>query len=115
MTHHALVPLAVAEKKVKLMLEGQAYRRSFVEAKGALDVSLHTHSLIHDALAQAISFAGSHLQAKLASSRGHMQGVLPAAMAVFSFLSRKKVLIPILGVTVVAGAVILVRRHQDIH
>jgi hypothetical protein len=102
MTNNA-VQAALADRKAKLLLDGEAYRLGIVHAKASVGHDFGVESLIYSAVEHAVGFAGARLEAVLAPTGGGLQALMPLAVLAFSWLSRKKILKPAIG----AGLVVV--------
>jgi hypothetical protein len=113
MMNDAVQAAALADRKAKLLLDGAIYRVGIVHAKATVARGLRAESLIHNAVEDAIGFAGTRLEAVLAPIGGRFQLLMPLAVAAFSYLSRKKLLKPAIGAGLVVAAVAAVAGRRN--
>lgn len=114
MTNDA-VQAALADRKANLLLDGAAYRVGILHAKATVVHGLRAESLIHSAVEHAAGFAGARLEAVLARTGGRVQVLMPLAVAAYSYLSRKKLLKPVIGAGLVVATVVALagrRKHS---
>ncbi|MEN3292912.1 MAG: hypothetical protein V7642_2165 [Burkholderiales bacterium] len=103
MINNAVQAAALADRKAKLLLDGEAYRVGIVHAKASVGHGFGVESLIHSVVKHALGFAGAGLEAVLAPTGGRFQALMPLAVLACSWLSRKKILKPAIG----AGLVVV--------
>lgn len=97
---------AVEAAKQRLIREGELYRIKVVHAKVLVGNALQPDVLLHGAVEQAIGVAQARLGGLF--QPGGLKGVnfkalLPYALTVGSFIARKRLVKPVLGVAVAAG------------
>jgi hypothetical protein len=109
-----------AEKK-RLIREGELYRIKVVHAKARVGNALHPDALFHGALEHAVGMAkarmGGLLQPGGLSGLGGMinlKSLMPYALTVGSFIARKRLIKPAIGVALAlgVGAAWLLRRKR---
>jgi hypothetical protein len=121
MTHGESTPFAA--DKQRLIREGELYRIKVVHAKALVANALHPDALFHGAVDHAVGLAQARLGGLMKpgglGSLGSLKSLnyralLPYAMTVGSFIARKKLIKPVLGVAVVLGlgAAWLMRRKR---
>ena len=117
---------ALAAQKQKLVREGELYRIKVVHAKALVANALHPDALFHGAVDHALGMAkarlGGLLQPGGLSGLGGLGGLggigiktlMPYALTVGSFIARKRLIKPAIGVAVVlgVGAAWLLRRKS---
>lgn len=97
---------ALAADKQRLIREGELYRIKVVHAKALVGNALQPDALVHGALEHVVGLAQSRLGGLL--QPGGLQGIdvkwlMPYALTVGSFLLRKRLLKPVLVLSVAAG------------
>ena len=114
---------ALAAQKQKRVREGELYRVKVVHAKALLANALHPDALFHGALEHALGMAkarvGGLLQPGGLSGLGGLGGVnfkavVPYALTVGSFIARKRLIKPAIGLALALGigAAWLMRRKS---
>jgi hypothetical protein len=114
---------ALAAQKQKLVREGELYRIKVVHAKALVTNALHPDALFHGALEHALGMAkarvGGLLQPGGLSGLGGLGGVnfkavVPYALTVGSFIARKRLIKPAIGLALALGigAAWLMRRKS---
>ncbi|USX25206.1 hypothetical protein NHH73_21735 [Oxalobacteraceae bacterium OTU3CINTB1] len=116
MTKDAESKLFDADKQ-RLIREGELYRIKVVHSKALVANALHPDALFHGAVDHAVGLAQARLGGLL--QPGGMSGfnykaLMPYALTVGSFIARKKLVKPALGVVAVLGlgAAWLMRRKR---
>jgi len=110
---------ALHAHKQRLIREGELYRVSVVHAKIMVANALHPEAVLHSAVEHAVGMAQARFGALL--QPGGMKGIsfkslMPYALTVGSFIARKRLIKPALGlgVAVALGVAWLMRhRRQD--
>jgi hypothetical protein len=108
---------ALAAEKHKLIREGELYRIKVVHAKALVANALHPDALFHGAVDHALGMAKARMGGLL--QPGGMSGVnlksfMPYALTVGSFIARKRLVKPAIGLALAlgVGAAWLMRRHS---
>ncbi|SEN99167.1 hypothetical protein SAMN05428959_10458 [Duganella sp. CF517] len=108
---------AFAADKQRLIREGELYRIKVVHSKALVANAMHPDALFHGAVDHAVGLAQARLGGLL--QPGGMSGfnykaLMPYALTVGSFIARKKLIKPALGVAAVLGlgAAWLMRRKR---
>lgn len=103
--------------KQRLIREGELYRIKVVHSKALVANALHPDALFHGAVDHAVGLAQARLGGLL--QPGGMSGfnykaLMPYALTVGSFIARKKLVKPALGLATVLGlgAAWLMRRKR---
>ncbi|WGG48795.1 hypothetical protein [Rugamonas sp. DEMB1] len=108
---------ALAAAKARLIGEGELYRIGVVHAKARVAMALRPEALLHGAVEHAVGLAQARFGALL--QPGGLGGLnlkmlMPYALTLGSFVVRKRLFKPALGVglAVAAGAAWLLRRQR---
>ncbi|CAN5833558.1 hypothetical protein BH11PSE12_BH11PSE12_00380 [soil metagenome] len=109
---------SVEQRKAQLLLDAALYRVRIVHAKAAVVQSVRIEFLIQSAAQHMLGAVSASLGAKFATifapGRTRFQALLPLALASYSYLSRKHLLKPVMGVGVVLTTVAaLVMRYKN--
>jgi hypothetical protein len=115
--------------KDRLIKEGELYRISVLHAKAQVVNALHPEALLHGAFDHAVGVAQARLGGLLGGGAGGSGGgghgflsgvnykaLMPYAITVGSFIARKRLIKPVLALTVVGAGVAawLLRRKRGI-
>jgi hypothetical protein len=101
-----------ATDKQRLIREGELYRIKVVHSKALVANALHPDALFHGAVDHAVSLAQARLGGLIKPGGGlssfnykalNYKALLPYVMTVGSFIARKKLIKPVIGVVAVAG------------
>ncbi|MBJ7309262.1 hypothetical protein ACFOLJ_30780 [Rugamonas sp. CCM 8940] len=108
---------ALAAAKARLIGEGELYRIGVVHAKARLAMALRPEALMHGAVEHAVGLAQARFGALLQPgglSGLNLKMLMPYALTVGSFVVRKRLFKPALGVGVAlaAGVAWLLRRKR---
>jgi len=116
---------ALAAEKQKLVREGELYRIKVVHAKALVANALHPDALFHGAVDHAVGMAKARMGGLLqpgglgGAMSGVMSGVnikslMPYALTVGSFIARRRLIKPAIGVALALGlgAAWLLRRKR---
>lgn len=115
-----------AAERQRLIREGELYRVKVVHSKALVANALHPDALFHGAVDHAVSLAQARFGGLLKPGGGlggigginfkalNYKKLLPYAMTVGSFIARKKLIKPVIGVVAVVGvgAYWLTRRNH---
>jgi hypothetical protein len=100
----------LAAEKQRLIREGELYRIKVVHSKALVGNALHPDALFHGAVEHAVGMARARLGGLLqpgglggALSGVNVKSLLPYAMTVGSFVVRRRLLKPAIGVALVLG------------
>lgn len=111
MTKHAA---ALAAQKQRLIAEGALYRVGVVHAKACVSQALRPEALLHQAVQQAVGYAGARVETLLAPNGPRLQALMPVLLTTLSFIARKKLVKPALGaVAAAAGLLWYLRRRRQ--
>lgn len=114
---------AAQANKERLIREGELYRISVLHSKAQVVNALHPEALLHGAFDHAVGVAQARLGGLLGGGGGHgflggvnYKALMPYAITVGSFIARKRLVKPVLALTVVGAGVAawLLRRRRGI-
>ncbi|NVD70869.1 hypothetical protein D0T25_31510 [Duganella sp. BJB488] len=97
---------AVEADKQRLIREGELYRIKVVHAKALVGNALQPDALLHGAVEQAIGVAQARLGGLLQPGglrNVNFKALLPYALTVGSYIARKRLVKPAMGVALAAG------------
>lgn len=112
--------------KERLIREGELYRISVLHSKAQVVNALHPEALLHGAFDHAVGVAQARLGGLLGGGGGgggggflgsvNYKALMPYAITVGSFIARKRLIKPVLALTVVGAGVAawLLRRKRGI-
>lgn len=108
---------ALAAAKERLIREGELHRVKVAHAKAQLGMAMRPEALLHSAVEQASELAQARLGGLLSPgglNAANLKRILPIALTVGSFVMRKRLLKPALGVgaVVALGVAWLARRKR---
>lgn len=108
---------ALAASKERLIREGELGRVKVAHAKAQLGMAMQPEALLHSAVEHASGLAQARLGGLLSPgglTMANLKTVLPIALTVGSFVMRKRILKPALGVAAVValGVAWLARRKR---
>jgi hypothetical protein len=107
---------ALAARKQRLVAEGQLYRVSLEHAKVNVAMALRPEALLHgvvdNLLGHAAGLAGARMSGLLSPGGINLRAVLPFLLTAGSFIMRRRLLKPAIGLGVVAGAAVLWYRSR---
>lgn len=108
---------ALAAAKERLIREGELHRVKVAHAKAQLGMAMRPEALLHSAVEQASELAQARLGVLLSPgglNAANLKRLLPIALTVGSFVMRKRLLKPALGVgaVVALGVAWLARRKR---
>ncbi|MET0267385.1 MAG: hypothetical protein ABW202_17440 [Duganella sp.] len=98
---------AVATDIERLIREGELYRIKVVHAKALVAQALQPDALMHGAVDHAVGLAQARLGGLFQPgglSKVNFKAVMPYAISIGSFIARKRLIKPVLGVVALAGA-----------
>jgi hypothetical protein len=109
--------MALAADKARLIQEGELQRVKVAYAKAQLGMAMRPEALLHSAVGQAAELAQARLGSLLAPgglNMANLKTVLPIALTVGSYVMRRRLLKPALGVAAVValGVAWLARRKR---
>ncbi|UGQ47854.1 hypothetical protein [Massilia endophytica] len=117
---------ALQADKQRLIKEGELYRVSVLHSKMQVVHALHPEALLHGAVDHAIGAAQARLGNLLGGGNGgggggilgsiNYKALMPYAITVGSFIARKRLIKPVLALTVVGGALAayLLKRNRGV-
>jgi len=97
---------AVEADKQRLIREGELYRIKVVHAKALVGNALQPDAMLHGAVEQAIGMAQARLGGLLQPGglkNVNFKSLLPYGLTVGSYIARKRLLKPAMGVALAAG------------
>ncbi len=104
---------ALAAQKARLIAQGDSYRVGLVRSRVHMAQGLRPEALLHGAFDQALGFATARFEHLLAPTGLRLQTVMPYLIAAVSFMARKKLLKPAIGIGVAAvGVMWWIRRKR---
>ncbi|MES2019258.1 MAG: hypothetical protein V4484_22430 [Pseudomonadota bacterium] len=109
---------ALAERKQALLRQAEGYRVGIVHARSGIAQNARPEALLHSALNHASWALRSRVDAWLHPSGLQAGALLPFALSVIGFITRRRLVQPALGALAVAGAVALYvqrRRANMVH
>ncbi|NGZ88447.1 hypothetical protein [Duganella aceris] len=102
--------LAFDAEKQRLIREGELYRIKVVHSKALVAHALHPDALFHGAVDHAVGMARARIGGLVqpgalgsALSGFNVKSLLPYAMTVGSFIVRRRLIKPVIGIALVAG------------
>lgn len=104
----------LAAQKAQLIAEGTLYRVRLVHAKVHTAQSLRPEALWHGAVDHALGFATTRIEHLLVPTGLRLQAVVPIFITACSFIARKKLIKPAIGIGLAAaiGVLWLMRRKH---
>lgn len=100
-------------RKAELILEGAAYRSGIIQAKTQLKHDFSAGNMMHVAAGSVAGLAGAGLRSALSADSVRVLSFLPSIPTVGSYISRKKLLKPAIGIGVAALlAIFLIKLHS---
>ncbi|MEC5163799.1 hypothetical protein ACFDR9_004226 [Janthinobacterium sp. CG_23.3] len=105
---------ALAAHKKRLIAEGEFYRVGIVHARASVAHALHPQALLHGAVEHMVGYAGARVDTLLAPGGLGWKAATPYILPALTFIARKKIIKPALGVGVLVAAAVgwLVRRKR---
>ena len=109
---------ALAAEKQRVIREGELCRIKLVHSKALVGQALHPDALVHGAIDHAVGLAQARLGGLLhggagggfnfksltsLASLGTLKSLMPYALTVGSYIARKRLVKPVMGVALVAG------------
>jgi len=97
---------AIDADKQRLIREGELYRIKVVHAKALVGNALQPDALMHGAIDQAVGMAQARLGGLLQPGglkSVNFKALLPYALTVGSYIARKRLVKPAMGVALAAG------------
>lgn len=95
---------AMAAHKKRLIAEGQLYRVGIVHARARVAYALHPQALLHGAVEHMVGYASARVDGLLAPGGLGWKAALPYVLPALTFIARKKMFKPALGVGVAVAA-----------
>jgi hypothetical protein len=104
--------MRIAQKN-KLIAEGGLYRARIVHARAQAGAALRPEALLHEAIGRVRNFANLRLDSWLAPTGLRWQSVMPLLLTALSFVGRRRLIKPALGVAIAAGALAWYARRRQ--
>jgi hypothetical protein len=106
---------ALAERKARLVRQAEFYRVGIVHAKAGIKQGARPEALFHTALDHASWALRTRVDGLLRPTGISVATIMPFAMTIFSFVRRRGLVKPALGVLAAAGAVALYVQRRRAH
>lgn len=100
-------------QKNKLIAEGGLYRVRIAHARAQAGAALRPDALLHEAIGRVRNFANLRLDSWLAPTGLRWQSVMPLLLTALSFVGRRRLIKPALGVAIAAGALAWYARRRQ--
>lgn len=122
MEEHHIVGLEVApgkgdelaERKARLLRQGEFYRVGIVRAKHSIRESARPEALFHSAIDHATWAVRSRVDGLLRPTGVSVASIMPYAVSILGFLNRRKLIKPAIGiVAVVAGVALYLQQRRS--
>lgn len=105
---------AKSERKARLLRQGDFYRAGIVQAKANIKHGAKPETIFHNALDHATFALRSRVDGLLRPTGINVGSVMPYAMSVISFINRRRLHKPAIGVAVLmAGAAWYAQRQRS--
>ena len=105
---------AKSERKARLLRQGDFYRAGIVQAKANIKHGAKPDTIFHNALDHATFALRSRVDGLLRPTGINVGSVMPYAMSVISFINRRRLHKPAIGVAVLmAGAAWYAQRQRS--
>jgi hypothetical protein len=102
----------LAERKARLLRQGEFYRVGIVHAKAGIKQSTRPEALFHSALDHATWAVRSRVDSLLRPTGISVAALAPYALSVLRFLKRRHLLKPALGVAAALGGAAYYLQHR---
>ena len=103
----------VSERKARLLRQGDFYRAGIVQAKAHIKHGAKPETIFHNAVDHATFALRSRVDGLLRPTGINVGSVMPYAMSIISFINRRRLHKPALGVAVLmAAATWYAQRHK---
>lgn len=93
----------VSERKARLLRQGDFYRAGIVQAKAHIKHGAKPETIFHNAMDHATFALRSRVDGLLRPTGINVGTVMPYAMSIISFINRRRLHKPALGVAVLVG------------
>lgn len=95
----------LAERKARLMRQADFYRVGIVHAKASIKQGARPDALFHSALDHATWAVRSRVDSILKPTGINVATIMPYAVSMIGFITRRRLVKPALGVLAIAGGV----------
>ena len=95
---------ALAERKARLLRQAEFYRVGIVHAKANIKQGVRPEVIFHSALDHASWAVRSRVDSMLRPTGINVASMMPYAMTIIGFITRRRLVKPAIGVAVVGGA-----------
>lgn len=103
----------VSERKTRLLRQGDFYRAGIVQAKAHIKHGARPETIFHNAMDHATFALRSRVDGLLRPTGINVGSVMPYAMSVISFINRRRLHKPAIGVALLmAAAAWYAQRHR---
>jgi hypothetical protein len=103
---------ALAERKARLLRQAEFYRVGIVHARAAIKQGSRPEALFHTALDHATWALRSRVDSLLRPTGISVGAIMPFAVSIIGFITRRRLVKPALGVLVAAAAVALYAQQR---
>lgn len=103
---------ALAERKARLLRQGEFYRVGIVHAKANIKQGARPDALFHNALDHATWAIRSRVDGILRPTGINVSTIMPYAVSILGFISRRRLVKPALGVLAVAAGAFYFLQHR---
>ena len=103
---------ALAERKSRLLRQGDFYRIGIVRAKAGIRQGARPEALFHSALEHAAWAVRTRVDSLLRPTGINVATIAPYALGILGFLRRRQLLKPALGVAAALGGVAYYVQHR---
>ncbi|PWF41908.1 hypothetical protein [Massilia glaciei] len=94
---------ALAERKAKLLRQGELYRVGIVHSRAHLRNESRPEAIMHAAFEHATHAVRSRLDGLLAPTGMSVAAIMPYAATIMGFISRRRLIKPAIGLVAVAA------------
>jgi hypothetical protein len=103
---------ALAERKARLLRQAEFYRVGIVHARAGIKQGARPEALFHTALDHAGWALRARVDSLLRPTGIHVGAIMPFAVSIIGFITRRRLVKPALGVLVAAAAVALYAQQR---
>ena len=102
----------LAERKARLLRQGDFYRTGIIHAKADIKHGARPETLFHNAIDHATWAVRSRVDGLLQPTGVSVSTILPYATSILSFIQRRRLGKPALGIVTAAAAVAYYLQHR---